>query len=522
MPRFFNTAGPCIEEEHYMLPSRHRLPTLLPHIENKRYFVLHAPRQSGKTTVVQDFARTLSASGKYAALYASCETAQPFLGEIDQTMAALVDAILEAAENNLPQELRPAPISSSVPPGRKIKRFLSTWSASSPLPVVLFLDEIDSLAGPSLISVLRQLRDGYISRPAPFPQSVCLVGMRDVRDYRSDIRPDAASLGTSSPFNIKVESLTLKNFTQEEVGTLYRQHTEETGQVFTDEAVALAWRLTRGQPWLVNALAEQITNEDVPDRTVPITAQHIEDAKETLILRRDTHLDSLMARLQEPRIQHVIEPLLQGEMPDINISNDDLRYVADLGLVTFESGSIEIANPIYAEVIPRELTWSTQVRLPFRPEEYLREDDSLDLDKILKEFESFWLEHGEVVLGAQPYHEAAPHLVLMAFVQRIVNSGGAIHREYAVGTGRMDLLIEKRLPSGQTQRAAIEIKVWRNKRPDPEAKGLEQLTRYLNRLGLGEGTLVIFDRRDEKPTIEERVQTRWTEHEGKRIRVMRL
>jgi hypothetical protein len=76
------------------------------------------------------------------------------------------------------------------------------------------------LRGAVLLSVLRQLRSGYPDRPHGFPQSVGLVGLRDVRDYRLQVRPDEQSLGTSSPFNIKVEALTLPNFTLEEAPPL--------------------------------------------------------------------------------------------------------------------------------------------------------------------------------------------------------------------------------------------------------------------------------------------------------------
>lgn len=120
----------------------------------------------------------------------------------------------------------------------------------------MFLDEIDALQDAALISVLRQLRDGYANRPAGSPRSLALIGMRDVRDYKV-ASGGSPYLHTSSPFNIKVESLTLRLFTQEEVAMLYRQHTEETGQIFTPEALQRAFDLTQGQPWLVNALARQ-------------------------------------------------------------------------------------------------------------------------------------------------------------------------------------------------------------------------------------------------------------------------
>ena len=172
---------------------------------------------------------------------------------------------------------------------------MSAWSRAIGRPLVLFVDEIDALRGPALISVLRQLRSGYPRRPGAFPWSLALIGLRDVRDYKvaSGGSDSLQTLHSSSPFNIKVESLTLRSFTAEEVALLYAQHTADTGQLFTPEALARAFHLTQGQPWLVNALARQVVEVVVPDPAVAVTARHVDEAREILIQRQDTHLDSL-------------------------------------------------------------------------------------------------------------------------------------------------------------------------------------------------------------------------------------
>ncbi|MCS6969419.1 MAG: hypothetical protein NZ552_00165, partial [Planctomycetes bacterium] len=76
MPRFFNTAGPCRPSEHYMLPARERIADLAPLIAARQYFVIHAARQTGKTTLLLELAAELEAGGRYRALYCSVETAQ--------------------------------------------------------------------------------------------------------------------------------------------------------------------------------------------------------------------------------------------------------------------------------------------------------------------------------------------------------------------------------------------------------------------------------------------------------------
>ena len=397
--------------------------------------------------------------------------------------------------------------------------------------MVLFLDEIDSLVGKSLLAVLRQLRAGYRSRPESFPHAMALIGLRDVRDYRVRDAPDVAEpvmrelqqiLGTSSPFNIKVRSLTLRNFTAEEVVELYGQHTTETGQVFSPAALELAYGLTRGQPWLVNALADQVVTDEAPDPATEVTADHVDRAKEALILRRDTHIDSLTNRLREARIRRVVEPILAGEFPQDEVPKDDVDFVRDLGLVAPGPAGLAMANPIYREVVPRALTSVTEMFLPVGERSFVLADGGLDFGSLIDAFVAFWREHAESFLNRQPYSEAAAQLVCMAYLQRIVNGGGYIDREYAVGSGRIDLCIRWPLANGTVQRFALELKVWRPGRPDPIDKGLDQLNRYLERLGLDEGTLILFDQRPDAPPFADRGTRETRTVDDRRILVLRL
>jgi hypothetical protein len=441
---------------------------------------------------------------------------------VERGISAVLDSLASQAERLSP-ELGPKLLESFRDTGAatRLGRYLAAWSERSPHPLIVFLDEIDSLQGDTLLSVLRQLRGGYPERPAHFPQSIVLIGLRDVRDYRISIRQESESLGTSSPFNVKVRSLTLANFARDEVAELYQQHTAETGQAFASEALELAWELTRGQPWLVNALAAEIVDALVPDRTMAIEPRHVERAKEILIERRDTHLDSLIDRLREPRVRRVIEPILVGSFLPPDLLDDDVQYVKDLGLVAAGSQGLEIANPIYREVIPRALSWVLQETLPVARAPFIAPDGNLLTDKILADFRSFWCQNAEFFLERQPYSEAAAQLVFMAYLQRIVNGGGIIDREYGVGSGRIDLCI--RWPSsGGLQRWAIELKVWREGRPDPLDEGIAQLSGYLARLGLNSGTLIIFDGRTSTQPLPERCTEEEIEHEGHHIRVVRL
>ncbi|MEP7338962.1 MAG: AAA family ATPase [Acidobacteriota bacterium] len=498
--KHFNTAGPCRLEDHYMVPASTRLPELRRLIDQKAYFVIHAPRQVGKTTMMLQLAQEMTAEGRYAALLVSMEVGSAFNDDIGAAELAILGAWRGNIEAWLPKDLQP-PVWPEANTGERIFSALKTWAQNSSRPLVVFLDEIDSLENGALISTLRQLRNGFVNRPQAFPWSLALIGLRDVHDYKvkSGGSIQQGRLNTSSPFNIKARSLTIGNFTAEEVAALYRQHTTETGQIFTDEAVQYAYDLTQGQPYLANALAKVAVEELQADAAQPVSKTEIEQAKEILIERQETHLDSLIERLREERIRSVIEPILAGKALS-DLPTDDLRFVLDLGLVRqSKGGGVVIANPIYREVIPYALSYVTRASLPQIAPTWLEPDGSLNPEKLLDSFLAFWRQHGQPLLKSVHYHEIAPHIVMMAFLHRVVNGGGSLEREYAIGTRRMDVCLRY----GRTT-MGMELKVWRDGESDPLKEGLEQLDHYLAGLGLQTGWLVIFDQRSGLPDISDR------------------
>ncbi|WP_218026722.1 ATP-binding protein [Nocardia inohanensis] len=502
--KYFNTTGPCDPSLHYMLPAAERLPSARRHISRGQYFVVHAPRQTGKTTSLAELTRQLTAEGEYVALHFTCEVAAPFGDDFDGASRAILDQIRYAAEA---AGVPPPPV---TPPdaaaGTSLINALTAWASSSPKPLVLFFDEIDSIQGESLVSILRQLRAGYTTNRRGFAHSVVLCGLRDVRDYKAAAGGDPNRLGTASPFNIKVESIRIGDFTRAELDALYHQHTAATGQQFDTRAKDLAFFYTQGQPWLVNALATEILDNMAIETT--ITDTHVDEAKERLILTRATHLDSLVTKLSEPRVRQVIEPLIAGELPDTDFAfNEAVSYTADLGLIAPDN-PVRIANPIYKEVILRILGSGIERIITADPHSFRHPDGRLDFPRLLTEFAAFWKLNGEILTAEQGYHEVAPQLVLMAYLHRIINGGGYIDREYGVGRGRIDLLIRQpyTTPDGRRaeQREALELKVWRDKQKDPLPDGLAQLDGYLDRMSLSTGVLVIFDRRPDAAAITAR------------------
>ncbi len=504
-------------------------------IRQMRYFVLHAPRQSGKTSVLRALRDRLNsgAEGDFHCVLVTAEVGQAAREDVSGAVAAIIRMV--ALRARLMGDDIPTCIAKEVladyDPHQAITELLTRWSMASPKPLVLLVDEIDAPVGDSLLSVLRQLRAGYEERPGGFPWSIVLCGVRDIQDYR--IRSSSGELiAGGSPFNIVAKSLRLGDLTLGEMEALLEQHSDATGQRFTDDARSTLWEQTQGQPWLVNALCAEACFDDPAglDRSRDIAADAIWAARERLILSRRTHLDQLAHKLAEPRVRRVVEPLLTGateatgggQVDDLEASRD-LDYARDLGLIA-QGTDIRIANPIYAEVIPRELSHATQAFLPQQTAWFVDHAGDLDVDKLLTAFQAFFRENSEHWLGRFDYKEAGPQLILQAYLQRIVNGGGRIHREYGLGRGATDLLIlwpkDPAQPSDLWRRIVIECKVVYEAQRKSVAgiieDGLAQTAAYMERSGTETGHLVVFDRRRER-SWDEKVFRREEAHGRRQV-----
>ena len=498
--KFFNTAGPVNQSKHYKLDPlmRWNLEDILLLIEQEKYFILHAPRQTGKTSCLLALRDYLNERDDYHCVYANFEAAQVARNNISSGIRIILTELHErllASTEQLP-DFDDVQIFTRSDPGKALNSYLKAVCQWLDKPLILLIDEIDALVGDTLISVLRQLRSGYDVRPETFPQSVILCGVRDIKDYRIQ-RSDDDIITGGSCFNIKAKSLTLGNFSEAEARQLYDEHTQYSGQQFTDECFPLLMRYTGGQPWLVNALGYEVTFEmkENRDRSIVITPELLEIAKERLILSRATHLDQLADKLKEDRVRRVLEPLFLGQRSDA--LDDDIDYCMDLGLIKRTDRGIVIANDIYREILPRELIKKEQDDfLSLFTPDWVNDDESINTEILFTMFQQFWRENSEIWHDAMAgYQEAAPHLTFQAFLQRVANGKGYIAREFAYGTRRPDLMLKWRYPAGE-QRIVIELKMLTERDSYEKVKqtALEQTAIYADKCDATESHIIIFDR----------------------------
>ena len=408
--RYFNIAGPVKPEEHYCIPPLDRvdLDEILALVRCKMYFLLHAPRQTGKTSTLQALANHLNASCACRCVYVNVQSAQNAGRDLGRAIQIVLSGIVAAARRTFGAgsllALR-AQISQQAPAESALEEFLKLWCGSEPNPLVLLLDEIDALADSPLLSVMDLRRAGHPLRPRRFPHSVVLCGQHNIRDYRFRALRGERHHARPSPFNIVAKTLRLGDFSPQEVRALLAQHTEETGQQFEPAAAGQVWALTRGQPWLVNALCYQAC------------------------------FKSAAGRDRSRPVRRVIEPMLEGSI-EPSFSQEDLDYVRDLGLIARDD-PVRMANPIYRDMVPRQITAALQSRLSsmIGATSYRTDAGGLDLPALMDGFRDFFRQHSEHWTELFGYREAGPQLLLQAFLQRVVNSGGRVEREYAWGGG---------------------------------------------------------------------------------------
>jgi hypothetical protein len=502
-----------------MLPPEDRLvgSQLHRYIKDMLYWVLHAPRQTGKTTFLQSWAREINAGDEAVACYVSVEDCQG-ITEREEAMLTIYQDICDFAGF---AEL-PAPSITERNPEGLLRSTLAKWSEIvAPKPLIVLFDEVDVLVDEVMVSFLRQLRGGFAGRGiGKFPVSIALVGMRDLKDYLVKAK-DGKPVNPGSPFNIKADSAVLSNFSKDDVVKLFAQRTGETGQQITQEALDYIFEQSGGQPWIVNSLFMRATLRILDaESTETVTLELVRQARDQMIEARETHLDSLGERLRDPRIKSVIQTIITGSSNPLGRTDPEVTLTMDLGLIKWDAGTgFTIANPVYEEILTRYI--SSKYHDSFPPPsswQWQKPNGELDMDNLLREFQKFWRRHSEIWEEKADYTEAFPHLLLMAFLQRVTNGSGDIDREFAAGRGRMDLALEY---AGKYYIIEVKIVYYYDTPAAVREEGLVQIQKYRDTIDASvPAYLVIFDRRPKAKELSWDEKISWTVDETSNVTIL--
>jgi hypothetical protein len=502
-----------------MLPPEDRLvgSQLSRYIKDELYWVLHAPRQTGKTTFLQSWAREINAGEEAVACYVSVEDCQG-IAEREEAMFTIYQDICDSAG----VAGIPVPSIAERNPEGLLRTTLINWAQLvAPKPLIVLFDEVDVLVDETMVSFLRQLRGGFATRGiGKFPISIALVGMRDLKDYLIKAK-DGKSVNPGSPFNIKEDSAMLSNFTKNDIVKLFAQRTEETGQQITQEALDYVYEQSGGQPWIVNSLFKRATLRILDDEsTETVTLELVRQARDQMIEARETHLDALGERLRDPRVKFVIQTIITGSSNPLGRTDPEVALTMDLGLIKWDANKgFTIANPVYEEILTRFI--SSKYHDSFPPPsswQWQKPNGELDMDNLLREFQKFWRRHSEIWEETADYTEAFPHLLLMSFLQRVTNGGGDINRELAAGRGRMDLLVEY---AGKSYIIEVKIIHYYDGPAAVREEGLVQIQGYRDRIDASAPAyLVIFDRRPKAKELSWDKKISWTVDETSNVTIL--
>jgi hypothetical protein len=239
-----------------------------------------------------------------------------------------------------------------------------------------------------------------------------------------------------------------------------------------------------------------------------------------MIEARETHLDSLGERLRDPRVKSVIQTIITGSSNPLGRTNPDVGLTLDLGLVKWSSvAGFTIANPVYEEILTRYI--SSEYHDSFPPPttwQWQKPNGELDMDRLLQEFQKFWRRHSEIWEEKADYTEAFPHLLLMAFLQRVTNGGGDIDREFAAGRGRMDLAVKY---AGKCYIIEVKIIYYYDSPASVKREGLEQIQEYRDKIDASAPSyLVIFDRRPKAKELSWDEKISWTVDETSNVTIL--
>ncbi|MYA56092.1 hypothetical protein F4X88_07350 [Candidatus Poribacteria bacterium] len=516
--RRFGTHGPVNPQEHYVVARTEEIADFIERVEEGKYIVLFAPRQTGKTTFFQAALETL-AVGNAATAHPKSASDLPYF-PIQLNFDIYKNLALSAFYGHLYEQIREEVETvfqkRGAMPSEALHQFLEDTTLTDHLSmlsffkrfarflgnqqVVLVIDEFDGIPQVAVSDFLHTLRHIYIAGKPRCPHSVGIIGVKSIAQLNYD--------RSISPFNIQDE-FHLPNFTLEQVQELLGQYTDEVGQSFVPEVIAAIHKQTAGQPVLVNRFAQILTEElDIP-KTEPITMAHFSEAHTELLAEDNANFTHLLTNIKRnPHFENLLMRIMAHEEGvDFNLRSDVINELATYGVIARgEDGMCEIVNPIYLYCILQAFKPVVNgLESEYLPEstqegfqDYLTSAGQLDMAALLDNFRDFIVRVGFQILQVPdtPQESVGRHLLLAYLDQFVKIVGGFMHIEVQTGRGRMDIIIIH-----NQEKYIVETKIWRGDRRYQAGK--KQLAAYLRSEGITEGYYVVFDhRQDPEPRVE--------------------
>jgi len=457
-------------------------------VDHGRYFSVFAPRQSGKTTYIDDFCSHLNQDPTYIAIFLSFQEYKKldtlsFYKEIEKYLYSQLLKRLKQVNceklTAVQEFLNHHHLTNNI-------SFKALFEGLNTIihhkKIVLFIDEFDGIPITELEGFLTTLRELYLKYKKSEHKSlysVALIGIRNITKLIVD---------GVSPFNI-ADHVNLPPFSLKNVHDLFHQYTTETNQPFTGKAVQKIHGESGGQPWLVNRLGTILTVNIKPQTVEPIDEADVDKAIQLLIKERNAHFDNLDEKAKMYK-ETFIEIVFDGV--EYNPGQEDQTWLEQYGLIKNKEGKAVVANNIYKQRYLKMFFDVVSEHAYLSPQFYELPGGRLDMENIILDFDRYIAQIGVRAFyeNKKPYEKTGQFL-LTAWLFQFVRGGiGDLRYESVTGLGRMDIIL-----TYKNKKYIIETKV--NHRGDierPIQQGVWQVSqKYLATEAVDEGYLVLFD-----------------------------
>jgi hypothetical protein len=478
--KVFNIAGPVDPEKHYYLAHNDVNTQLTKYIEQKKCFNLNAPPQTGKTSVIQEYAKKLNFSGNYQALYVDfkrCEIkdSNNILKNIFKILWQFQIAIIHQLREcdkicYFLKKLLSKDISSPL----SFTEFIQYWCDSSTKPVILFIDNLDSISGDTFIHIAQQLTYGFLSVQNS-PQSIGLASTHNIKKYNIWSHQNQRIIPVHTIFTLEMPTLELQNFTKHQIKNFFAQHAHATGQVVTDDALDYIFHLTQGHPWLVNLLGYYACFKLATTRNQPITKKVIEQAQHTIMYEQDIKNDLILERFGEPIARSIIHAIITGTAFD----NDQITHTV-LDIESLKKTGMDIASLIYQELAQNHPTESQKAIASF--DWYQDCSGALNTPKLLSTFQQFYRNNAEYWKSKFKSKKSAPFLLFKAFLETIIGKNISFqHKQFVASKHSAFMIIPWKF-----QRIAINLTL-------ALSDNTQEMEYYMKTHHATEGHIIHFD-----------------------------
>jgi len=486
--REFNTSGPNNPDIHFTVMREALLQKTLGQIirpddpKGGRYITLYAPRQTGKTTLVEQLMKRMDRQQFFPALISV------------ESLSGLEESDFYAGLGNRLDRMGTFPFAiPAMSRRRDFEDFLSTLKTQLPQRLCLIIDEFDGVTGPYLGELLHLFRLIYHARGQKYNlHSLILIGVRNLTEI---------NLEHASPFNTNDE-IRLSSFTREETYDLMSQYEVESGQFFAPEVKERIYYETQGQPGLVNALCKRMVEDLNPGLDKIIGPELANEAVERFIrVEISKNVSNILDKAREEE-EHIIELFNTGAKIEFHIDTEWQKFLWVHGVIEVDDAGgkekyIKFSCPLYQKKLyfffkPQIDEMRYYVPLEVSYKSFLFPDGALNLLALLQAYQAYVNRRGQKAFAHARkrkdgrYVEATYHYSLDTFLSAaMLRLGGQCNVEFPTGNGKVDIFLVHR-----GHKYILEVKNFVDEDQISDAK--EQAARYANSEGLREAYLVVF------------------------------